>query len=124
MRLRCSRNAKRVRRYLSHLFRPNDSSFTVYHWSDDSGDVRCSVALITNRHSTDVDASLLCIFARLAHVDANALVSLLASREIQPSPENEQSKTQLEFVLKKWCEGQPDVHGRFGERTTTALGSS
>ena len=68
-------------------------------------------------------ASLLCIFARLAHVDANALVSLLASREIQPSPENEQSKTQLEFVLKKWCEGQPDVHGRFDVKlTTTALG--
>jgi len=68
-------------------------------------------------------ASLLCIFARLAHVDANALVSLLASREIQPSPENENSKTQLEFVLKKWCEGQPDVHGRFDVKlTSTALG--
>jgi hypothetical protein len=68
-------------------------------------------------------ASLLCIFARLAHVDANALVSLLASRVIQPSPENENSKTQLEFVLKKWCEGQPDVHGRFDVKlTSTALG--
>ena len=68
-------------------------------------------------------ASLLCIFARLAHVDANALVTLLASREIQPSPENENSKTQLEFVLKKWCEGQPDVHGRFDVKlTSTALG--
>ena len=68
-------------------------------------------------------ASLLCIFARLAHVDANALVTLLASREIQPSSENENSKTQLEFVLKKWCEGQPDVHGRFDVKlTSTALG--
>ena len=62
-------------------------------------------APITNRHSTDVDCLFVVHFARLAHVDANALVSLLASREIQPSPENEQSKTQLEFVLKKWCEG-------------------
>ena len=68
-------------------------------------------------------SALLCIFARLAHVDANALVSLLASRELVPNAENEQSKTQLEFVLKKWSEGQSDVHGRFDVKlTTTALG--
>ena len=45
---------------------------------------------------------------------------MLASREIQPSPENEQSKTQLEFVLKNGAKGQPDVHGRFDVKLTTA----
>ena len=76
------------------------------------------VARLRSSTQPNLSASLLTIFARIAHVDANAFINLLTSL-----PSGGDEPNAFHFVMRRWMEIQPDVHGAFDVKlTTSALG--
>jgi len=80
--------------------------------------VAAVVARLRSSTQPNLSASLLTVFARVAHVDAVAFVELLTSL-----PSGGDEPNALDFVMRSWVEKQPDVHGSFDIKlTTSALG--
>jgi hypothetical protein len=90
--------------------------------------VSAVVVRVQSARQPNLIAALLSIFARLAHADANALVSLLAG---MPAPAGgaagsdgadgvPPAASALELVMRAWTGFQPDVHGAFDLKLTTS----
>lgn len=76
------------------------------------------VARLRSSTQPNLSASLLSIFARIVHFDANAFIDLLSSL-----PSGGDEPNAFDFVMRRWVEIQPDVHGAFDIKlTTSALG--
>ena len=76
------------------------------------------VARLRSSKQPNLSASLLTVFARIVHVDANAFIELLMSL-----PSGGDEPNAFDFVMRQWSEKQCDVHGSFDIKlTTTALG--
>jgi hypothetical protein len=79
---------------------------------------RAVVARLRSSQQPNLSASLLTVFARIVHVDANGFINLLASL-----PSGGEEANAFEYVMKQWVEKQCDVNGSFDIKlTTSALG--
>jgi hypothetical protein len=90
--------------------------------------VSAVVTRVGTARQPNLVAALLSIFARLAHADANALVSLLAGMPAPAGPGGGSgdgdgvppAASALELVMRAWMGFQPDVQGAFDIKLTTS----
>ncbi|CEG01392.1 Armadillo-type fold [Ostreococcus tauri] len=76
------------------------------------------VARLRSSKQPNLSASLLTVFARIAHFDANAFIELLSSL-----PSGGEEPNAFDFVMRQWVENQGMVYGSFDIKlTTSALG--
>jgi len=82
--------------------------------------VRMVLSRLAGARMPTLIQALLVVVARLALIDAQALVALLVAEEVQVSGEatGPQVKNGLDFVMEVWTEQQSDIMGAYNTRLT------